>query len=243
MRLTFPWSATSLTGANHSDFGHVVWLNAVMAVNTIVLYPKPWPSKKYQQPLDSEAEEQGPSESNIESDRNDSSRSWEFPHRGGDSMLPGMAPEIENRNTRTCHPQWQHCLATAQNMVSLIREVTRVTTEPLILNPNMAPLLFVCARVIITKCQLQSEAQRQDDIRSSKRQLRDDLAVLVSVFDRMTEVFDGIGRKSRGGVMYHLRLGPEVVPLLHNLGSRGFASTCRSWKEAGEDKSIPSLLL
>lgn len=43
MRLIIPHSATDLSGADYRDFAHVVWLNAILNLCTILLYHRPLP--------------------------------------------------------------------------------------------------------------------------------------------------------------------------------------------------------
>lgn len=129
---------------------------------------------------------------------------------------------------------WQHCLAAAHNTAMLIRAASRVSTDPLI-NPNIAAPIFTCARVLVIERLLPSSITTPDRSWSAEVQ-KEDLDTFLLVFDRLSEAFDGVGKKFRNGIKYHLHQSPEAVRKLKAGGSRELLASCGGWPALGEEE-------
>ncbi|KAK3319552.1 fungal-specific transcription factor domain-containing protein [Cercophora scortea] len=189
-RLVLPRSATDLSAASYATFKHVVWLNIVMNLNTVLLFHRP-----------------------------------SLPNAGSDNS-------------------WQLCVAAARNVARVIREASRVSTE-LLINPHVAAPIFTCGRILVVEYLIPSGAPHAgpglNGVKTSDPELRADLEVMLLIFDRLGEAFEGVGRKFRLGLLYHLRQELSCVQAIKDGGSRELLTTCGKWPAipSGDARGIP----
>ncbi|KAK3690491.1 fungal-specific transcription factor domain-containing protein [Podospora appendiculata] len=175
-RLVLPRSATDLSAAGYATFKHVVWLNIIMNLTTVLLFHRPSP--------------------------------------------PNADSGDENRGS------WQLCVAAARNTARVIREASRVSTE-LLINPHVAAPIFTCGRILVVEYLLPSG--ESGAARTRDPALRADLEVMLLIFDRLGEAFEGVGKKFRSGLLYHLRQEVSCVQAIKDGGSRELLTTCGKW--------------
>ncbi|KAK0716216.1 fungal-specific transcription factor domain-containing protein [Lasiosphaeris hirsuta] len=129
---------------------------------------------------------------------------------------------------------WQHCVGAAHNTALAIREACRVSTD-LLMNPHISAPIFTCSRVLAVEYLLSSvEGQRQQQ----NPALRSDLEVMISVFDRLHEVFGGVFQKYRVGLLYHLHQDEYCAREVKACGSRGLLSCCGDWPTLQEVEGL-----
>jgi hypothetical protein len=110
-----------------------------------------------------------------------------------------------------------HCVAAARNVVHLVKDVSRISVE-LLLNPHIAPMVYLAARMLILEwTNTRDEASRSD------------INILLLVFDRLGDTFAALGGKFRRGILRDLDLDPAAAWKIKAAGSRGLTIEISSW--------------
>jgi hypothetical protein len=110
-----------------------------------------------------------------------------------------------------------HCLAAARNVIRIVKDVSQISVE-LLLNPHIAPMVYLAARILI----LEWTNTRDEAIRS-------DVNILLLVFDRLGDTFTALGGKFRRGILRDLDLDPATAWKIKAAGSKGLMTEISSW--------------
>ena len=139
--------------------------------------------------------------------------------------------------------RWQHCVVAARNTVLSIREVSRVSTD-LMMNPYLAASIFTCARVLAIEYILSSptsDTSNTDQEAQRRQELREDLEIMVLIFERLCETFGGVLEKFRVGLLYQLRLDAASVRAVKAGGTRGLLESCGKWPMARDIEGLEGI--
>lgn len=142
---------------------------------------------------------------------------------------------------------WPHCVAAARDSVSMIRQVARSSTQPL-MNAHIPSLLFSLTKILIAEYfdPAGSLAQDSDMLcfsegggeRKRDAALSDDLEVLLLVYTRLRDGLDNLGVKFYKGFAFWMRQGPQLASQAKAMGSLTLLHTCEKWPAVSEDEVI-----
>lgn len=189
-RLGLPRWATTLAAARPAEFRNVVWLNMILNIHTIIFDHR----KIMKGPA-----QQTSSRSSDESPTSSIPRSGSAPEGQLDDIPPS---------------RFGYCVAAAQNMVQQIRDISRVSIDPL-LNPHLALPFYLCSRILVVEW-----LETKDDA------LRLDIDVLITLLDRFEESFPTLGGKYKKILAWDLSKSVEAAAIMKRSGARIFVD-CR----------------
>lgn len=110
------------------------------------------------------------------------------------------------------------CVTAARNTVQLVKDVSRISPEPL-LNPHLIiPFYLTCIILII-----QWRKTKDDSLKA-------DIDMLELVFDRFCDVFPALGKKFRAGFAY--ARDDQSISQFRSSGIRGSLENWKKWFKA-----------
>lgn len=140
--------------------------------------------------------------------------------------------------------RWQHCVVAAQSTVSLIREASAITTD-LLMNPFLVASIFTSARILVIEYVLSAptgDALDADLPRCQRTALRDQLEVMVLIFERLSEAFGGVMDKFRVGLLHQLNSDAASIRAVKAGGTRGLLESCGKWPKARDVQGLEGIL-
>lgn len=136
----------------------------------------------------------------------------------------------------TMASNWPHCLAAAQNTVSVLRDASRASTD-FVLNANLPIFIFMSFRPIVVEYYNPPKELSS----MQKKSLKDAIEVFLTVFIRQREAIGAFGQKYCNGSAFFLTQNDEFYKITKARGVMDALSTCDGWTNAAkiEDVIIP----
>ncbi|KAF2145307.1 uncharacterized protein K452DRAFT_264207 [Aplosporella prunicola CBS 121167] len=113
---------------------------------------------------------------------------------------------------------WRLCVAAARDIIQLIKDASRIATNTLV-NPHLSAILCLCSRVLLIQWHYTTD-----------RSFRNDIDLVLLVFERMSEVFPVLGRKFCDRIRNDLHLSCKDVQTMYESGSKELLEQCSAWR-------------
>lgn len=206
LRLSIPRSASFLPSATADSFRHVVWLNTVINICTMLLHGRSIPKQTH-----STSKNQEP----------------------GSDNATDLSQNTRGSSEQTTH--WSYALTAARSTVDIVKDASRVAME-ILFNPHISVAFYLSGRIIAVEYLENKFANTSNPQRPVSQQqqekyqsLRTDIDILLLLFDRLTEVFRGLGIKFKSCLLYYLDQDAETVQRVKAEGVKGLLGSCPEW--------------
>jgi hypothetical protein len=127
--------------------------------------------------------------------------------------------------------QYMLAVTAARNIAQIIRDVSRVSVEPL-LSPHIGSALYVASAVLIIQWRLTGDPSLKDAV---------DLFHLV--FERMNDVYVFLGMKFKIALEHDLKRSQESLNDLQNRGVHSLLADCTRWTHIKEEVERRGLMI
>lgn len=133
------------------------------------------------------------------------------------AVIAGIRPKSPSPESME-KQHFQRCVLAASAIVRIVKGAMKNTVSvDTLLNPHLAPALYLCTRILNIKWHDTGEAN-----------LRTDAETILLLFHRLADLFP-LGQKFINGIQYDLQASKDVVWRMREAGSKGVMAQCTSW--------------